>query len=291
MPLVSRASRPVAARYKSATAAEECHLTLRADDANGHHHWRLQVGRVVFRKSGTDAWNRGIGLATTEALLSDGARVVAVHRTSTPELEALGNKHDDSLWLVQGDVTDGVVVKRAVQEAQDVFGGVDTLVLNAGINLPIGKLDKVPLEGWQAMFDVNVFGVVKFLREAIPALRKSDRARVIMLSSEAAVTGIPGAAMYCASKAALNSLSRTLAVEEPNIISVAVDPGRVQTNMMDILLREGKAHIPEEELEAVRETTIQPEVSAKAIAALALRASNALSGKFIQWDDPVVAML
>lgn len=104
--------------------------------------------------------------------------------------------------------TDETGVKRALEEALEAWGGLDTLVLNAGINLPIGRLEQVPLAGWQAMFDVNVFAVVRFLREAIPLLRKSDCARVVMLSSEAAASGIPGAAMYCASKAALNSLNR-----------------------------------------------------------------------------------
>lgn len=61
--------------------------------------------------------------------------------------------------------------------------------------------------------------------------------------------------------------------------------------MMDILLREGKAYIPEEALDDIRETTIQPEVSGRAIATLALRASKDLSGQFIQWDDPAVASL
>lgn len=58
--------------------------------------------------------------------------------------------------------------------------------------------------------------------------------------------------------------------------------------MMDILLREGKAYIPEEALDDIQATTIQPEVSGRAIATLALRASKTLSGKFIQWNDPAV---
>ncbi|EJD33495.1 NAD(P)-binding protein, partial [Auricularia subglabra TFB-10046 SS5] len=125
--------------------------------------------------------------------------------------------------------TKEATVKAAIVEAQKSFGGVDSIVLNAAVNLPIGSLEALPLDGWQQMFDINLFGVVTFVQGAIPALRKSGNARIVLVSSEAANLGIPGMAAYSASKAALNSLNRTIAAEELGITSVAFHPGAVRT--------------------------------------------------------------
>ncbi|EJD42117.1 NAD(P)-binding protein [Auricularia subglabra TFB-10046 SS5] len=173
--------------------------------------------------------SRGIGLAAAEFMLGDGARVVAVHRSSTKEFTALLNKYPNALRVVQGDFTKEATVKAAIDEAQKSFGGVDSIVLNAAVNLPIGSLEALPLDGWQQMFDINLFGVVTFVQGAIPALRKSGNARIVLVSSEAANLGIPGMAAYSASKAALNSLNRTIAAEELGVTSVALHPGAVRT--------------------------------------------------------------
>lgn len=232
--------------------------------------------------------SRGIGLAATESMLRDGARVVAVHRSSTKEFSALLNNYRDTLRVVQGDFTKEGTVKEAIDEAQRVFGGLDSIVLNAAVNLPIGTLETLSLNGWHQMFDVNLFGVVTFVQGAIPTLRKSDASRIVLVSSEAANLGIPGMAAYSASKAALNSLNRTIAAEERGITAIAFHPGAVRTEMLTDLEREGKGYVPDEAMKIIHDNLLEPDVPGRVLAGLALRAPKELSGEYVHWNDPRV---
>jgi len=112
---------------------------------------------------------------------------------------------------------------------------------------------------------------------------------VIFISSGAAVGGTAAWGPYNASKAALNSLARTLANEEPDIISVALRPGAVNTNMQATLRAVGGEQMLPEEFERftkLYETSglVKPEDCGYVIASLALSAPKELSGKFVSWD-------
>ncbi|EJD49059.1 NAD(P)-binding protein [Auricularia subglabra TFB-10046 SS5] len=253
--------------------------------------------------------SRGLGLVATALLLADGAHVVTVQRSSTPELTALETKYPNALRIVQGDYTQDAIVTRALHEAEEHFGGLDALVFNAATNLPLGQLGALTPEGWQRLFELDFFGVVRLLTAALPLLRKSPQARVIMVSSEAANIGIPGGAPYSAAKAALNSLNgahtrysgsrcwcsscmrRSLAAEEPTITSVAFHPGAVRTEMVRDMVRESKGHVPDEFIKAVVESQMHPDVPGRALANLVLHAPKELSGQYLHWDDPKVAAL
>ncbi|MEU8249481.1 SDR family NAD(P)-dependent oxidoreductase [Nonomuraea sp. NPDC048916] len=115
--------------------------------------------------------SRGIGLAVTRTLIGEGARVVAVSRKTSPELEELGG----DLLHVPVDLMDpeapGQVVARAVEE----FGGLDILVNNAGGRPPGVALPRFSFlapadEDWRVMFEFNLFSVVRFVRAAIPPM-------------------------------------------------------------------------------------------------------------------------
>lgn len=111
-----------------------------------------------------------------------------------------------------------------------------------------------------------------------------------MVTSSAATVGIPGGGPYAAAKAALNSLNRTLAAEDPSITSVAFHPGAVRTEMVRELERmSGKGHVPDDFIKLAVEYQMHPDVPGRALANLVLRAPKELSGEYLHWDDPKVA--
>ncbi|KAF7308378.1 Short-chain dehydrogenase/reductase family protein [Mycena chlorophos] len=235
--------------------------------------------------------SKGIGLAVAKILLQKGANVVAFQRSRTPELLQLAC---DKLLLVDGDVTDSAAIASAVSQTLERFTTLDALVLNAATLDPltrIGDADAGSVDNWKKHFDVNFFSLVDSLQAALPALRDSPLGgRVVFVSSGAAVKGTPGWGPYNASKAAMNSLCRTLAEEEPAITAVALRPGMVNTDMQAALRANGAPHMAPKDfamfvsvLEAGN--MLQPETPGHVIASLALSAPKSLSGQFISWDS------
>lgn len=111
---------------------------------------------------------------------------------------------------------------------------IDGLVLNAGVLEPLGLIEdsSIGLDAWHKHFDINFFSLVTAVRAALPALKRSE-GRIIFVSSGAAIKGTPTWGPYNASKAALNSLCRTLSEEEPTVTSIALRPGVVDTPVRD----------------------------------------------------------
>ncbi|KAJ7498838.1 hypothetical protein FB451DRAFT_1203190 [Mycena latifolia] len=234
--------------------------------------------------------SKGIGLAVTTILLRKfNANVVALSRTRSPELLALAS---DSLVLVDGDVTSEAAVTDAVALAIKTFSGIDALILNAATLAPLCRIaDDAPLDQWKSHFDVNFFSLVTALKVVLPALRKSELGgRVIFVSSGAATKGTAGWGPYNASKAAMNSLCRTLAEEEPDVTSIALRPGMVQTDMQALLRQTGAAHMTAQDhnkfvVAHAEGYLLKPEDPGHVIAALALHAAKSLSGQFVSWDS------
>ncbi|KAF6762294.1 short-chain dehydrogenase [Ephemerocybe angulata] len=220
--------------------------------------------------------SRGIGLAVTRFLLSSefNAVVVAISRSCSPELFELGLSHKDlDISLLR------------------CHHSIDALILNAGVLEPVGKIASgIPLASWKSHFDVNFFSLVTALQASLPALRKSSfGGRVVFISSGAAVKGTAAWGPYNASKAAMNSLCRTVAEEEPDVISVALRPGMVDTNMQaDIRAIGGNLLNPSDYAKFVQahadNKLVKPEDCGHVIAALALQAPKSLSGQFVSWD-------
>ncbi|KAK7061791.1 short-chain dehydrogenase/reductase family protein [Favolaschia claudopus] len=237
--------------------------------------------------------SKGIGLAVTTILLRKfKANVVALSRTKTPEILALASE-SNSLVVLEGDVTDDAAVARAIDQATSTFNGLDGIVLNAATLAPLCRIgDDTPLENWKTHFDVNFFSLIVALKHSLPALRKSALGgRVVFVSSGAAVKGTAGWGPYNASKAAMNSLCRTLAEEEPDVISVALRPGMVQTDMQAALRQDGAKHMNAQD----HQTFVAAHADGKlldahdpghVIASLALNADKILSGNFLSWDSP-----
>ncbi|KAF8913967.1 hypothetical protein CPB84DRAFT_1860922 [Gymnopilus junonius] len=228
--------------------------------------------------------SKGIGLAVTNILLHKfNANVVAISRTRTPQLVQL---HCESLLIIECDVTDEKALTNAISHGAAHYHGIDGLILNAGTLDPLCRIaDDTPLDSWKRHFDVNFFSLITALKAALPLLRRSTHGgRVVFVSSGSAVKGTSGWAPYNAGKAAMNSLCRTVAEEEPDVTSVALRPGMVDTNMQSTLRALGGAHMHEKDhkkfIDVYQEgKLVKPEDCGYVIAALALQAPKSLSGR------------
>ncbi len=174
--------------------------------------------------------SRGIGAATARAFAEAGANVVLAAR-GLREIEAIAGEIGERARAVQCDVVDYAQVEAAVALARDTFGGLDYLINNAGIIDPISTLVDSRPDEWNRVIDVNVKGVYHGMRAAIPAMGDSGGV-VVNISSGAATNSLEGWSHYCASKAAVLSLTRTVEKETPNHIRVVgLSPGTVATDM------------------------------------------------------------
>ncbi|KAH9938188.1 short-chain dehydrogenase [Fomitopsis serialis] len=236
--------------------------------------------------------SKGLGLAATKILLTEfNANVVALSRSETVELTELKQYHPEALLITKGDVTDKAIVTHAVDSAVKTYGHLDALILNAGILTPLGKIEEVPLEGWKSHFDVNFFSLITAVQAALPYLRKSELGgRIVFVSSGSATKGTATMGPYNAGKAAMNSMCRTLGEEEPDVISVALRPGTVDTQMQTQIRELGVTDMAEKVHKyfmglQTDQKLIKPEVSGYVMAALALNAPKSMSGQFVSYDS------
>lgn len=166
----------------------------------------------------------GIGAATVRRLRRDGWSVLAVARRED-RLAALAAETGCDVCVA--DVTDPDDVARLVEAA----GPCHALVNNAGGAVGMETVEDGRPEDWQAMFDVNVLGVLRVTQALLPALRASGRGDVLVMTSTAALITYPGGAGYAAAKHASGAIARTLRLElvgQPvRVIEIA--PGMVRT--------------------------------------------------------------
>jgi rhamnose utilization protein RhaD (predicted bifunctional aldolase and dehydrogenase)/NAD(P)-dependent dehydrogenase (short-subunit alcohol dehydrogenase family) len=153
----------------------------------------------------------GIGKACAAALVAEGASVVGLD--VNPEIKA-GAVHGPQWLGVEVDLTDEQALREAVGQAVERFGGLDMLVLNAGVFPASARIGDLDLESWRRVMAVNLDANVVLLREAHPLLKLAPRSgRVVVIGSRNAPAPGPGAAAYSASKAALTQLARVTALE------------------------------------------------------------------------------
>jgi rhamnose utilization protein RhaD (predicted bifunctional aldolase and dehydrogenase)/NAD(P)-dependent dehydrogenase (short-subunit alcohol dehydrogenase family) len=152
----------------------------------------------------------GIGKACVASLLARGAAVVGLDLN--PGIAALQGRKD--FLGIACDVTDEEGVRRALAAGVDVFGGLDMLILNAGIFPPGRKLGELATEEWRRVFQINLDANLALLREAHPLLALAPASgRVVVIGSKNVPAPGPGVAAYSASKAALTQLARVAALE------------------------------------------------------------------------------
>jgi 2-keto-3-deoxy-L-fuconate dehydrogenase len=173
----------------------------------------------------------GIGLATALLLAERGARVAA--------LDLAPDGVPDPVVGIGCDVADTASVDAAVAEVVRRFGGLDVLVNNAGIGAQ-GTIVDNDDEEWARVLDVNVVGMARVSRAALPHLRRSGRAAIVNTCSIAATAGLPQRALYSASKGAVLALTRAMAADHlaEGIRVNCVNPGTADTPWVGRLLRQ-----------------------------------------------------
>lgn len=183
----------------------------------------------------------GIGAATCQLFVQRGMRVVAAD-VSLEALDDLVNAVDDADTIMPFavDVSSPDSVNAMVAGTMSRFGSLDILVSLAGITRP-GDTESVSDEDWSRLIDIHLGGTFRCARAAFPALRDSDSAAIINTASVAAWLGLPRRASYCAAKAGIEGLTRTLAVEwAPHGIRVnAIAPGYIKTRPVESMIQRG----------------------------------------------------
>jgi 2-hydroxycyclohexanecarboxyl-CoA dehydrogenase len=204
------------------------------------------MGRLAGKTALITGGGAGIGAATARIFCEQGAavalvdsdgqaleRTVAAIRSSAPAAR---------LTTFTADVADAELAESAVRHCVQAFSGLDILVSNAAMRTNIPLADATPAQ-WRAMLDVNLVGGANYCRAALPQLRRSARASIVVVSSCYAVTGRKGMGIYDATKAALLAMTRTLAFEEAGhgVRVNAVCPGSTLTDFhLKRALRSGK---------------------------------------------------
>jgi NAD(P)-dependent dehydrogenase (short-subunit alcohol dehydrogenase family) len=176
----------------------------------------------------------GIGRRTAEKLAERGARV-AIFARSADALAAIAAPHGDRMLAVTGDVAELAAVERLFADTELRFGHCDMLINNAGMIDPASLIDTT-LEQWERMFAVNVRGAFLTCRRALPSMLERGRGTIVNVSSISGVLAwekFPGWVSYCASKAAVISMTEALAVEvkDRGVRVNSVSPGSVDTPM------------------------------------------------------------
>lgn len=203
--------------------------------------------------------SRGIGAATVRHFAERGHQVAALAR-SAQDLQALQDalaSASGEVFTVTCDVSDAEAVRAAVDAAQARFGRLDLVLNNAGLIDPIAKIQETDADAWGHTIDVNLKGAFHVLQAAVRLMQPQGEGTVINLSSGAANRPMEGWSAYCASKAALQMLTRCADLEnrDHGLRIMGLSPGTVATPMQTRIRESGvnpvsqlswSAHIPPE---------------------------------------------
>ncbi len=195
--------------------------------------------------------SRGIGRATAIKLAKDYAVVINYHHNKDKAMEVVASIENmgGRAIMVQGDVSNYEDAQKIVDEAKNI-GELSVLVNNAGIYSVKPLIRTMPSE-WERIFQVNVFGVFNMIRATLDHMESGT---IVNISSIIGIEPMAHAAPYCASKAAVIALTKSLAQElYPDIKVVCVAPGPTDTDM----LRKVHGYIPADPPEKVAETVVK----------------------------------
>ena len=177
----------------------------------------------------------GIGAAAAKMMAERGVRVTLNYAGNTAGAEAVVaacKGAGSEALLVQGDVSDDAVCRGIVQETLDKWGRLDVLVNNAGTtkSADMRNLDALNAEDFQRIYGVNAIGTYQMVRAAAPALKASGEGSIVNTSSIAGLTGLGSSMAYAASKAAINTMTLSLARSlAPEVRVNAICPGFVDS--------------------------------------------------------------
>jgi NAD(P)-dependent dehydrogenase (short-subunit alcohol dehydrogenase family) len=250
-------------------------------------------GRLAGKIAIVTGGSLGIGEAVSRAFVREGAAVLIVSRREAPAARLCEELDEQRARYLAADVGDPATPQRAVDETVRAFGRLDVLVNNAGIDLSGTPLLETGEADMRRVFEVNFFAAARLLQAAATAMRERGGS-IVNVTSRTALVGVHGMAVYGASKGALQSLTRTAAVElAPLGIRVnAVAPGLTETPMVrDWLEEQPDPEMFRRELAATipQGAFATPEDVAAAIVYLAGDESRAVTGASISVDGGYTA--
>ena len=235
----------------------------------------------------------GLGYAIACSLGKAGARVVVNDLTLTLCDEAVAALRDQGIDAHPAgfDVSDAAAVHEAVEQLARNGWAADILVSNAGNQNRMPVIEQPP-ESWQSLFNVHVNGAFNCARAVLPHMIEKGRGRIILMSSVAALASMPGISAYAASKAALASFARSIAVEygEKGITCNALAPGFVKTRFTEALQEREQfndflhASVP-------LGRWAEPDDIAPAVTYLASRAGGFVNGHVLAIDGGLLARM
>ncbi|MEU6011434.1 SDR family oxidoreductase [Streptomyces sp. NPDC047453] len=179
--------------------------------------------------------SRGLGLELVAQLLGRGDNVAATTRSAQRLTDALQARSADTgrLLALEVDLRDPSAVDKAVARTTERFSSLDVVVNNAGYGF-LAAVEETGAEAVRDMLDVQVAGVWNVLRSTLPTLRAQGGGHIVNVSSVLGLVSVPGWALYCAGKYALEGLSESLAAEvaDHGITVTIVEPGYFRTNFL-----------------------------------------------------------
>ena len=223
----------------------------------------------------------GIGAATAKLLAERGARVAVLDRD-------VADVDTRAFAAVACDVTSTAAVDAAISDVVSRLGGIDILVNNAGIGA-VGDVTENGEDEWHRVLDVNVVGIARVTRAAMPHLRESPHAAIVNTCSVVATVGVPQRAVYAASKGAVAALTLAMAADHvaDGVRVNAVTPGTADTPWVERLLEQsGDAAAAAEALRARQPMgrLVTADEVAYAIAYLASPLSGSTTGTILSVD-------
>jgi len=184
----------------------------------------------------------GIGFACAHAFAQEGARLILTARRKQ-RLDALAKelkaKHDTEVYAIQLDVRKQPAVETAVKNLPKEWQEIEVLLNNAGLSRGLHKLHEGKIEDWEEMIDTNVKGLLYVSRSVIPGMVARGHGTIINIGSIAGHEVYPGGNVYCASKYAVDAITRGLRLDlvDTPIRVCTVDPGLVQTEFSIVRFR------------------------------------------------------
>lgn len=177
----------------------------------------------------------GIGKATAVKFAEAGARIIICGRRKE-RLEALANNLNCESYILEFDIQKRTEVESAIASLSDNWKEIDILVNNAGMARGLDKFHEGNIDGWEEMIDTNIKGLLYMSRTVIPGMVERRRGHIINIGSIAGHEVYPGGNIYCATKHAVNALTKGMRMdllETPLRVST-VDPGLVETEFSDV---------------------------------------------------------
>ncbi|MBH68106.1 MAG: short-chain dehydrogenase [Rhodospirillaceae bacterium] len=193
--------------------------------------------RLSGRKAFITGAAKGIGLSVAEAFAAEGAAVALADLSdeeSKVKADAIAEKNGVTAVGIHCDVSDNNSLKKGMDEAADIFGGIDTLACMAATLTARMNVVDLPEEEWERTLRVNLTGSFLACKHVIPFMRQSGRGSIILTASQMGQVAWPGSTAYCTTKGGILQLVKGIALDhkDENIRCNSISPGGVATDRL-----------------------------------------------------------